>query len=253
MVNIRHFIGLALGSIASAATASVFTLDTTIGAANDPIAATAVFTWSGSTLELRLTNDTDSITRTIQELTGIHFILSGSPVLVDVNGSAAGTVDCIGIAANAPCAIDNTTVDPLGTPADLDPGGAAPTGWSALPGYALFTFGAGSGSWKPYGIVNDSIVGSGSNGNTSNPGHNPMLLGPVDFEFVFAPLTAMPTITGVEFYWGSGGEHRTGSLCTRAECTESGGDPSVPEPQTLALLAGALLAMATLRRRYRSA
>ena len=71
-----------------AAHATLFTLDTTIGAGNDEIAASAEFTWNGTTLELVLTNDTDGISKTIQELTGINFILSGSPTLQSVTGSA---------------------------------------------------------------------------------------------------------------------------------------------------------------------
>jgi hypothetical protein len=249
-------LALALALAVPSADATVFTLDSTITSGSDTvdIAATADFSWSGSTLTLILSNDTNGISRTLQELTGITFILSGSPTLQTggVSGSALGTVNCIGVAKGDACDIDNAPADPFGTPPDLDPAtGAAPNGWAALPSYALFTFGAGGGSWKPYGIVNDTVVGSGNNGNTSNPEHNPMLLGPVTFEFLFDPFYAPPTITGVQFYWGTGGEHRTGSLCTSPECGIPSRDPppTVPEPQTLALLGLALLAMAGCRRR----
>jgi hypothetical protein len=250
----RQIVALATGLALATAHATTFTLDTTIGPDSDPISATAIFSWSGNVLDLTLTNDTDSITKIIQELTGIHFILSGSPTLVDVTGTAEGMANCIGIAAGAPCTFTYPPagVDVFGTPPDLDPNGNPPTGWDLLPSYALFTFGAGAGSWKPYGIVNESIVGTGNDGGNSNPTHNPMLLGPVHFLFTFdGAFAAPPSITGVDFYWGTGGDHRAGSLCTTPECAEGGGDTSVPEPQTLALLALAMLAMAGLR--YRSA
>ncbi|MDQ2916226.1 MAG: PEP-CTERM sorting domain-containing protein [Pseudomonadota bacterium] len=249
----HHLLGFVLAMALPAANATVFSLDTTIGSGNDPIAASADFVWSGSTLELRLTNDTAGISKTIQELTGITFILSGSPTLQasGVSGSAAGSVNCIGIGKGDSCAIDHAAVNPFGTPPDLASAGTPPTGWAALPSYALFTFGAGGGSWKPYGIVNDTVVGTGSNGNTSNPEHNPMLLGPVTFDFRFNEFAMTPTITGVEFYWGTGGEHRTGSRCTTEACVAAR-DSSVPEPQTLALLGLALFAMAAFRRKQRA-
>jgi hypothetical protein len=74
----------------------------------------------------------------------------------------------------------------------------------------------------------------------------------VHFLFTFdGAFAAPPSITGVDFYWGTGGDHRAGSLCTTPECAEGSGDTPVPEPRTLALLALAMLAMAGLR--YRSA
>ena len=246
---------LAIGLASPLAAAStIFTMISTIGSGGDPVAATAQFTWNGNVLDLRLTNDTDPISKTVQELTGINFILSGSPTLDSVSGSAlGGTVNCIGVAAGASCPVfQSGPVDPFAPPADLDgnSNNNPPTGWSALPSFALFTFGAGGGSWKPYGIVNDSVVGSGTTGNTGNPPHNPLLVGPVDFEFVFDPFLVTPNISGVEFYWGTGGDHRAGvrtdSPCTPESCDIPGN--AVPEPQTLALVALALFTLAAARR-----
>lgn len=249
----RHLFSLAFATVAATAGATTFTLDTTLGPDNSPISATAEFTWTGNTLDLRLSNTTDSIDKIIQELTGITFVLSDNPQLLSVSGSSAGSMNCTGVAAGAPCSFDATPVDPFGAPPDVDGNGAAPDGWGLLPNYALFTFAAGVGSFKPYGIVNDSIVGTGSNGGTSNPQHNPMLLGPVDFQFVFASLTEPPMISGVQFYWGTGGDHRTGVLCATGDCPTALEDdpPTVPEPRTLALLGVSLLAMVVGMRRAR--
>lgn len=246
---LKYLIALGLGLAVPVASATVFTLDTTIGPGNAAIAATAEFSWSGDTLQLRLSNTTDSITKIIQELTGVTFVLSGNPTLQGVSGLSEGSVNCVGVATGTPCNVDSAPVDPFGAPPNLDGHGADPAGWGFLPNYALFTFAAGGGSFKPYGIVNDSIVGSGSNGGTSNAPHNPMLLGPVDFYFAFAPFDVQPTITGAQFYWGTGGDHRGGTLCTSVECADPSGDPSVPEPQTLALLGLALFAMSAFTRR----
>ena len=248
-----YVLGFSVCLALPAARATLFTLDDTIGAGNDAIAASADFTWNGNTLELVLTNDTDGISKTIQELTGITFFLSGSPTFESVTGSAlGGAVSCIGVAAGTSCLTDGTVyagpIDPFGTPPDLASNGTSPSGWSAVQGYALYTYGAGGGSWKPWGIVNDTVVGSGNNGNTGNPTHNPMLLGPVDFDFLFTGFVTPPTITGVEFYWGSGGDHRSGVLCVNGDCPNPRLLQTVPEPGTVALLGVALFGFAWFTR-----
>lgn len=243
--------GFTLAFALGTARATVFTLDTTIGGDGTPIAASADFTWNGNVLDLHLSNDTGSIGKIIQELTGVNFTLSGDPTLVGVSGTAEGSVNCVGVAAAAPCNFDSTPVDAFGTPPNLDGHGASPNGWTFLPNYALFTFAAGAGSYKPYGIVNDSITGSGTSGGTSNAQHNPTLLGPVDFQFVFAPFDATPNVTGIQFYWGTGGDHRAGSCTSGCPFDRLLVTDPVPEPQSLALVALGLVAMAAMTSRRR--
>jgi hypothetical protein len=228
---------LSLALTACTTGATTFTLDTTLGAASSPISATAEFTWSGNTLGLRLSNTTASIDSVLQELTGITFVLSGAPSLQAVSGSSEGSVNCVGVPANTPCTFDSTPVNPFGDPVDLSADGTTPTGWAFLPSYALFTFAAGNGSFQPYAIVNDRVVGTGG---TSGARNNPLLLGPVDFQFVFGSLTEAPMISGVQFYWGTGGDHRSG---VRSAANLDSRVAQVPEPSMPALLGLSLLAM----------
>jgi hypothetical protein len=247
MRKLHRFLALTLGlAVAGAAAANtVYTLDTTLNGAS--VSATADFSIdaANNTISLSLANTTGSIDQIIETLTGITFTVSGNPTLKGVTGVADGSISCIGVADGAACNASDSDVDVFGSPPDVDGNShnAAPEGWAFLPNYALFTFGAGGGSFKPWGIVNDDIRGSGSNGTTSNPQHNPMLLGPVTFTFTFDDFLSTPTINGVQFYWGSGGDHRGGVCTVGCNVSELLAVAQVPEPRTLALVALALIGM----------
>ena len=115
--------------------------------------------------------------------------------------------------------------------------------------------------------MNESYLAPGGNGGISNPQHNPLLVGPVQFLFTLTGLSTAPDVTSVTFLFGTNpdaqpGECATGAICEPSPCTNgcepppctngSCGDLNVPEPHGVLLLAAALLALASQRRRVRA-
>ena len=182
---------------------------------------TAVFSFSndGSSLSITLTDTVDPTTAVLSSITGLNFGFSSVPAsmsLVSVN--APLVIDCTN--SSAPC--------PSGS-------GSSPYGWGSMATGSGFSLGAGfdgtSFAYQPYGIVNANYVAS--NG-LADPASNPLLVGPVTFNFALTGLQYAPEVNSVVFAFGD-----PALVPTRV----------VPEPRSLALLAVGLLAAGWMTRR----
>jgi hypothetical protein len=223
-------------------------------------AATAVFSATGGTLTITLTNNLTTIDDISEILDGFAFTLNGTGVTITPSSLAVlfptsqangNFVDC-------------TTHQPSGTALNLctetttfkDGGGGgstvtSPYTWGLSGSYLLA--GGGTG-FHPGGIVNKNVTQNSNNGNggTKNDQHNDMLLGPVEFT-----LSYTGTITGVgsaTFDWGTGPAATDGTCTTPGGCGGGGNiQGAVPEPTSIALLGGVLFfTFGALRRKFRN-
>ena len=182
---------------------------------------TALFNFSndGSSLSITLTDTVSPTAAILSEITGLDFTLSSTPTSISLLSVTGGSVvDCTNSAS--PC--------PPGT-------GSSPYGWGVVGSAGGATLGAGfdgSGfSYQPYGIVNTNYLSALGSGQLDAPSTNPLLVGPVTFNFALTGLPYAPEVSSVVFKFG---------------------DPisvPVPEPQSLALLAAGLLAAGFASRR----
>jgi hypothetical protein len=232
---------LAFLSVSSAALAGPSYSYTASGVASDGklLQGTALLTFSDdlSALTIELENTLAQLAGSVSILTNFEFdVLPG--VSFSLTGvTAAGTATCVdGSGSSYTCAntigsiSDNSTFFGWGT------GGSTSS---------VFQLAAGDGSYKNYGIGNTSIAnctGSPDCNGLNNGQHIPYLLGPVEFNFAVAGLTAAPTFTDVMFSFGTGPAFVSG---------DGGRVPpeQIPEPQSLLLVALALIGVAVTRRR----
>jgi hypothetical protein len=186
---------------------------------------TAVFNFSndGSSLSITLTDTVDPTAAVLSSITGLQFGLSSAATGMSlVSVAAAQVVDCTN--SSSPC--------PPGS-------GSSPYGWGAMQSGNGFALGAGfdgsAFSYQPYGIVNANYLSPGGAGGLGDPAVNPLLVGPVTFNFALSGLRYAPEVNSVVFAFG--------------DPTTQTGLRSVPEPQSLALLAAGLLAAGWISRR----
>jgi len=215
--------------------AIVLALIAIVGLSVSPAAATivefsstngdVVFNIGTMSMTIQLTNIGD-VTAIGNTLTGVVFTFSATPPAETLTAGTApnGTVTCTGSGNSKQdpvvCAKNNN--GPFSVPIN-----GALNAWTLSANLSTDTLQAGGGSFKPYGIVNDSILTDGADG-LGNSTHNPYLLGPVTFTKTFA--TAAPvdlTVTDVTFNFGTSG------------ATEHAG--LVPEPTTILLSGTALI------------
>jgi len=180
---------------------------------------TAVFNFSndGSALSITLTDTVNPTAAILSEISGIQFMLSSAPTDVTLTSVwTTAIIDCTDSASPCP-------------PGD----GSSPYGWGTTSSgnqtLLAAGFDGGALSFQPYAIVNANYISSGADGGLGTPSNNPLLVGPVTFNFALTGLQFAPEVSGVVFKFG--------------DPVDSPAALAVPEPGIVALLSIALLAL----------
>jgi hypothetical protein len=227
MKSIRAIVGAGLLCVASLASANIqYTFYASGVTENYAQQGTAIFSFAndGSSLSITLINTVNPTSAIQSEISGLSFAFSIAPTsmsLVSVTPSLV--IDCSN-SAN-PC--------PPGA-------GSSPYGWGTTLAGGGATLGAGfdgtSYAYEPYGIVNANYLSTP--GGLATPSNNPLLVGPVTFSFALTGLTFAPEIGSVVFAFGDP-DFQPAAV-------------AIPEPQSLALFALALLVAGWASRRKQS-
>ena len=204
-----------LVSLSLPAFADVYTL--TYSDAN--VGGSAVFTISGNTMQVKLTNTKDPTVDIGESLVGVQWGYGGTAPsdLTLVSVVPMGIMDlCDYTKPNNHC--DGITE-------------ASPYLWevNSTSGWANSTpnLFAGGGSGKAYGILN---LNYDVTHGLKNAEHNPWLVGPVTFNLTFQGDA--PVIDEATLFFGTAGDNHPAVLCT--DCVQT------PEPSSILLLIGML-------------
>jgi hypothetical protein len=230
-------IGLALLALSMVANANTFTFNTGAGATEsggNAVDASAMVTTGAGTVSITLSNLFVNQLTVAQDLSDFGFVLSGTGFGSGSLTSSSGQQ--VTVAANGTPTLGTTgsTGWLLSSPSagsyllnDLN-GGAGPAN----------TILGAPGSGGTYSNANSSIAG--------NSAHNPFLNQTATFTLNIAGVTAATTVSSATFSFGTtSGNEVTGCLVGGPSCASS----TVPEPISLSLVGGGLLALGLFRKR----
>jgi hypothetical protein len=229
-------ISLPLVALSMVASAGTYTFDTSSGAketGGNAVDASAVITTGTGTVSVTLTNLFVNPVTVAQNLSDFSFVLSGSGFGSGTSYTSSGqevTIDGSGNATTGSTVSTGWLLTSSGGTFTLDDlnGGAGPT----------HTIIGAPGSGGTYSNANSSIAGNGP--------HNPFLNQTATFTFNVAGVTTGTTVSAATFSFGTTtGDDVSGCLVGGPSCASV----TVPEPISLSLVGGGLLALGLLRKR----